>query len=345
MSRSLKSIMWGTAILVALAGFGATWLNVRFHLPRDTHSRPKIVEFPKGASLREIASKLETEGLIRSRYVFTLLSWVRDRSRGLKAGEYRLSPAMSPEAILEVLARGEVVQHALTIPEGYSVREIAAAIERAGFGPARQVEAVASDPAFLKRFQIPVHSAEGYLFPETYHFTKRTVPPKILSRMVLTFRERFKPEMVALAKKRSLSVHQVVTLASIIERETAVPAERPLIAAVYLNRLKRRMRLQADPTVLYALNRTSGALTRQDLHVDSPYNTYRTRGLPPGPIASPGLESLDAVLHPAPVGYLYFVARGDGSHIFSRTLKEHLKAVSQYRKSQTGNETRTRPAN
>ena len=343
MSRFLKSVMWGTAILMALAGFGATWLNTQFHLPRDTHSRPQIVEFPKGTSLREIASRLETEGLIRSRYVFTLLSWLKDRSRELKAGEYRLSPAMSPKAILEVVVRGEVVQHALTIPEGYSVREIATAIARAGFGSARQVEAVASDPAFLKRFHIPAHSAEGYLFPETYHFTKRTVPTKLLSRMVLTFRERFKPEMTALAKKRNLSVHQVVTLASIIERETAVPAERPLIAAVFLNRMKRRMRLQADPTVLYALNRTTGSLTRQELRVDSPYNTYRIRGLPPGPIASPGLESLDAVLHPAPVGYLYFVARGDGSHIFSRTLKEHLKAVSQYRKSQAGNESHTRP--
>ncbi len=339
----MRSILWGTVSLIALAGFGATWLNIQFNLSQSKKSHFKTIELPKGASLNQIAATLENEGLIRNRYIFTFMSLIKDRERSLKAGEYRLSSIMSPAEILAILTQGKVVQHPLTIPEGYSLREIARAIERAGFDSARRVEHIASNMDFLQHLQIPANSAEGYLFPETYYFPKKTTAKKILSRMVQTFREKFTPEMAARAKKKKLTIHQIVTLASIIERETAIPAERTLIAAVFLNRLKKNMRLQADPTVLYALKRTSGPLTRKELKVSSPYNTYRARGLPPGPIASPGLKSLSAVLYPTPVDYLYFVARGDGSHIFSRTLTEHLKAVARYRKFQTDSKPRALP--
>lgn len=343
MSKIVKSILWGTISLMAFIGFGATWINFQFNLPQSNDSHFKIIELPKGASLNQIAATLENKGLIRNRHIFTLMSLIKDRARTLKAGEYRLSLVMSPANILDILAQGKVVQHALTIPEGYSLREIAKAIDRAGFDSTRRVESIASNLDFLEHLQIPANSVEGYLFPETYYFPKKTTPKKILTQMVQTFRKKFTPEMAAQAKKKKLTIHQVVTLASIIERETAIPKERTLIAAVFLNRLKQKMRLQADPTVLYALKRTSGPLTRKELKVNSPYNTYQIRGLPPGPIASPSLESLAAVLYPAPADYLYFVARGDGSHIFSRTLAEHLKAVAQYRKSQTSGKPRTLP--
>ncbi len=336
MSRRLKFTLWGIVSLVGLAGFGTLWLSLRFHVPFRPKSETRIVEFARGTSLRGISAKLEAKGFIQSRHLFTLLAWVRNRSRGLQAGEYRLSASMSPAEILDVLARGAVVQHALTIPEGYNIREIAMAVERAGVSPAKAIMAVSTDPAFLRRFGIRAKNAEGYLFPETYHFPRNSPPGKILGRMAGTFRERFTAAMVRRAEALHLAIHQVVTLASIIERESAVNAEKPLISAVFHNRLRRRMRLQADPTVLYALNRTAGPLTKEDLKVASPYNTYRIKGLPPGPIANPGLASLRAALNPAPVDYLYFVARGDGGHDFSRTLKDHVAAVRRYRKNTAG---------
>ncbi len=243
---------------------------------------------------------------------------------------------MSPDAILDVLVRGEVVQHPLTIPEGFTVREIARAAERAGISSRAKLEALSRDPSILKVWNLQAASLEGYLFPETYHFPRQTTPEQVIKRMLQTFHKRFTPEIAAKARRNRLTIHQAVTLASIIEKETAIPGERALISAVYQNRLHRGMRLQADPTVLYALNRTSGPLSREDLQVDSPYNTYRVKGLPPGPIANPGLDSLLAVLNPAPSDYLYFVARGDGSHVFSKTLREHNQAVHQYRKSVNG---------
>ncbi|MFQ5911715.1 MAG: endolytic transglycosylase MltG [Nitrospinota bacterium] len=332
MIRRRKLALWGAIFGAAPAALGALWLIVLFHAPFRLRTEPKVVEFPRGTSVRGISAKLEEEGLIRSRHLFALWAWLRGQTRNLQAGEYRLSASMSPVKILDILLRGEVVQHPFTIPEGYTVREIAEAAEQVGIGSAGEIELLSRDPSFLRKFGIPAASAEGYLFPETYRFPRRATARKILGRMIATFRKRFTPEMLRRARQRNLSVHQVVTLASIIERETALPHERPLIAAVFQNRLRRGMRLQADPTVLYALNRTSGPLSRENLRVESPFNTYRIKGLPPGPIANPGLDSMLAALNPAPVDYLYFVARDDGGHEFSRTLRDHLKAVRTYRR-------------
>lgn len=327
-----RAFALGAALCVAVAALGVLWLRAEFRNPYRPGSGPKIVELPRGTGLRAISARLEEQGIIRTRYTFSLLTWLLGQARNLQAGEYLLSAAMPPAAILERMVRGEVVQHPLIIPEGYTTWEIAAAAERAGIASAEKIRALSRDREFLLALNVPGASTEGYLFPETYHFPKETPAKKILGRMVSTFWKRFLPEMVRQAAKRNLSIHEVVTLASIIEREAALPRERPQISAVYQNRLRRGMRLQADPTVLYALNRTSGPLSREDLEVDSPYNTYRVRGFPPGPIANPGLDSLLAVLNPAPVDHLYFVARGDGSHEFSRTLAEHQKAVWKYRK-------------
>jgi UPF0755 protein len=332
MKRLHRYLLSGLIGLLVLAAAGITWLNIHFYKPFHPAAEPKIIEFSHGTSLRSISTKLEEEGIIRNRHLFSFLTWRQGQTRNLHAGEYRLSASMSPAAILETLSRGQVVLYPLIVPEGYTIWEVATAAEGAGIESAKKIESLARDSSFLRKFNIQASNAEGYLFPETYHFPKRTPANKVLGQMIQTFWKQFSPDLIRKARDRNFSIHQVVTLASIIERETGVPDERPLIAAVFQNRLLRGMRLQADPTVLYALGRTSGPLTRQDLKVDSPYNTYRVKGLPPGPIANPGLASLRAALSPAPVDFLYFVARGDGTHVFTRTLREHLKAVSEYRR-------------
>jgi UPF0755 protein len=332
MTRLQRYLVGALIGVLALAAAGITWLNIQSHRPFRPDAEPKIIEFSHGSSLRTISTKLEEEGIIRSRRLFSIMTWRQGQTRSLHAGEYRLSASMSPAAILETLSRGQVVLHPLIVPEGYTTWEVAAAAQGAGIESAEKIESLARNSSFLKKLNIQAPTAEGYLFPETYHFPKRTPANKVLGQMIETFWKRFSPDLIRKAKSRNFSIHQAVTLASIIERETAVSDERPLIAAVFQNRLLRGMRLQADPTVLYALGRTSGPLSRRDLKVDSPYNTYRVKGLPPGPIANPGLASLRAALSPAPVDFLYFVARGDGTHVFSRTLREHLKAVSEYRR-------------
>ncbi|MFQ5692825.1 MAG: endolytic transglycosylase MltG, partial [Nitrospinota bacterium] len=186
MTRRRTLLIWGTIPPAALAAGGLLWLNLQFHRPLRPGAEAKVVDFPRGSSLRAISARLEEEGLIRTRYLFSLRTWLQGRARSLQAGEYRLSASMSPAAILEAFVRGDVVQHALTIPEGYTVREIARAVEDAGIGPAGEVEAVARDPALLRRFDIDAPSAEGYLFPETYHFPRRTPPRKVLGRMIAT---------------------------------------------------------------------------------------------------------------------------------------------------------------
>jgi UPF0755 protein len=234
-----------------------------------------------------------------------------------------------------MLESGRVRQHPVLHPEGATVRELATVLEAARLARADDVLRVANDPAFLRAQNIDGPSAEGYLFPDTYQFVRGMKPEEILGRMVQRTRTKLTPEILTRAKARGLSVHQMLTLASIIEREAVVPEERRLIAAVFWNRLRIEMPLQADPTVQYALSKERRTLTRADLATDHPFNTYRTPGLPPGPIASPGIGSIEAALDPAAVKYLYFVViSGDGRrHHFSTTVEEHNAAVARYRLS------------
>jgi UPF0755 protein len=275
---------------------------------------------------------------VRHPVVFRLL--VRSRGLGgqLKAGEYALEGPLSLEDIVELLARGDVVRNEVTIPEGRTIEETAALAAAQGIDHDDFIEA-ARDPALIRDLDAEASDLEGYLFPDTYEIPLATDPAvSLVRRMVERFREVIAPERTCIEKKE-LTVRKVVILASLVELETAAAEERPRIAAVFLNRLARRMLLQTDPTIIYALKREgtwNGNIRRRDLEMDSPYNTYRYPGLPPGPIGSPGREAILAVLDPADTRDLYFVSRNDGTHHFSETLREHNRAVDRYQRRRRG---------
>ncbi|MDA0999647.1 MAG: endolytic transglycosylase MltG [bacterium] len=319
-------------ILAAAAiGGGYAFLQRDFATPfshKDTQI--VLVRVPLGAGINQVARDLSQKNLIRSAWLFALQARLRGGATRIHQGFYEFRPSMRPWAIYRSLIEGRVAYRTFTIPEGFTLPDIAAAIEKAQLGERGAILLLARDAEFLSTLKIPKKSMEGYLFPATYRFPLGTSPRHILRIMTGTLREKIRPAMRARAAQMGFTLHQVLTLASIIEKETSVPSERPLIAAVFLNRLKRNMPLQSDPTVIYALPNFDGNLRRKDLSYDSPYNTYRRRGLPPGPIASPGLESIRAVLFPAKVDYLYFVATNEGGHKFSRTYKEHQQSVVRY---------------
>lgn len=317
--------------VVALAVF---YLWLYYHTPASHDAPPQHVMIPPGASLRQIASLLQERGIIRHRGMFVGYVAFWRPGAPLQAGEYALQATMSPVQIVDLLRSGKVVQHALTIPEGATVREIAGLVATKGLGDPQRFLEAAHDQEFITSLGLRQASLEGYLFPETYHVPRGMRERDLLALMVRTFRNHYEAELVARAQHLGLNQHEVLTLASLVEKEAQVADERALIAAVYWNRLRRGMRLQCDPTVIYALGeRFDGNLRKADLEVDSPYNTYRYAGLPPGPIANPGRRAIEAVVTPAAVDYLYFVAtRQDGKHHFSRTLAEHNQAVAKYQR-------------
>jgi UPF0755 protein len=293
---------------------------------------------PPGASAEAIGRRLHELGLVQHPLVFRLLVLLRGQGGSLKAGEYSLEAALSLEQIADKLARGEVVRHEVTFPEGRVIEEMAEIAGAKGI-PAAEFLAAARDPSLVRDLDPEATDLEGYLFPDTYDLpggARRGAA--LVARMVQRFRQVTLPLRPAFAAQE-LTLRQVVTLASVVEKETADPAERPRIAAVFHNRLGKKMPLQTDPTIIYALRkagRWDGNIRKQDLDLDSPYNTYRRPGLPPGPIASPGREALLAALHPAETRDLYFVSRNDGSHHFSETLTEHERAVDRYQRSRAG---------
>jgi UPF0755 protein len=292
---------------------------------------PLTVVIPARESALGIARRLEDAGAIRSPLGFVTLSLARGSIRSLKAGEYEVPRGAPTRDILALLESGRVRQHAILHREGASLTELARALDGAGLATEADVLGVAADPAFLRAHGIEAPSAEGYLFPDTYHFVRGMTPTEILGRMIQRMQAKLTLDLRQRAGSRGLGVLELLTLASIIEREAAVPEERSLISAVFWNRLKAGMPLQADPTVQYAVGKDRRALTRADLLVGHPYNTYVRAGLPPGPIASPGLGAIEAALEPARVKYLYFVKKDDQRHHFSTTVDEHNNAVARYR--------------
>jgi UPF0755 protein len=259
--------------------------------------------------------------------------WRSGRARTLQAGEFRFDRPMTPIEVIEKIARGDVYNRRITFPEGLTIHEMARIFEQQGFGKAASFVEAARDVTPLRDIDPDAKDLEGYLFPETYALPRDTTAVRLVQLMAARFRQLFTADKQQAARTLGLTPRQAVTLASLVEKETAVPAERPVVAAVYLNRLKIGMPMQADPTVIFALQRAGrydGNLRRDDLSFDSPYNTYRYQGLPPGPIASPGLASLEAAVAPASVDYLYFVSRNDGSHVFARTLAEHNENVRTF---------------
>ncbi len=321
-----------TALVVVLVASAIFWELHHPHAPAGGAS--VSLDIPAGLDAREILARLGERGVLAHPLLARLYLTYGLGDPPLKAGEYKFSGEMSAIDVLDVLIRGDVVLHRVTIPEGLSLDETAAHLSAAGFGDKQKFLDAMDDPRLISDLDPQARNLEGYLFPETYSFAKGTPEREIVARMVGMFRQRFasaiRPQM-----KPGDSVHEVVVLASIVEKEAKLDSERAVIAAVYRNRLQRGMALFADPTVIYGLERIGrydGNLRRSDLRYDTPYNTYLHHGLPPGPICSPGLASLKAAVQPADVPFLYFVSRNDGSHVFSRTLAEHNRNVNEWQK-------------
>ncbi len=291
---------------------------------------PRVVYIARGAGARQIAGALAAAGVVRSRWAFLGLAILRGDVRRLKPGEYEFSLPATLGEVVATVAEGRMVIHAVTVPEGFTVRELAGRLAAEGLADPARVQALAQDAAFVRRLGLEEPSLEGYLFPDTYRLTRGMTEEEILGLMVARFREVFGASEERKARALGLDRHAIVILASLIEKEARVDGERPLISAVFHNRLRRHMPLQADPSILYSHPEKRGRLTRADLRRPDPYNTYTNGGLPPGPIANPGRASIQAALDPADVNYLYFVAKKDGTHAFSRTLAEHVRAVRRY---------------
>jgi UPF0755 protein len=322
-------------LLLAAAAAGA-WLYAGVTRPyKGYEAQEQFVDIPAGSGPSSIGRRLVEAGVVRDLTSFRLAVWLSRQGRRLQAGEYRFDRPVSARAVVDKIARGDVYVRVLTFPEGLTIKQMAALYEAKGFGAATAFVAAARDVNLVRDLDPEAHDLEGYLFPETYMLPRKATADQLVARMVAAFRKALTPEIRDRAAERGLGIRQLVTLASIIEKETANPGERPLVAAVYTNRLRIGMGLQCDPTVIYALDRAgryNGNLTRDDLHFDSAYNTYRYAGLPPGPIASPGRASLEAAAAPADVPYVYFVSRNDGSHAFATTLEEHNRNVQQYQR-------------
>lgn len=300
----------------------------------------QFVEIPAGTGPAAMGRRLADAGIVRSPEAFRLAVWLKGSGRRLQAGEYRFDRPLSPAEVVDRLARGDVYVRALTFREGLTIREMAAVYEQAGFGQASEFIAASRQAALIQAIDPEARDLEGYLFPDTYTLPRSATAAHLVERMVGQFQKVLTPELKSQAAERGMSVRELVTLASLVEKETAKADERPIVAGVYANRLRIGMGLQCDPTVIYALmlaGRYDGNIRRGDLQIDSPYNTYRYAGLPPGPIAAPGAASLQAAADPADVPYLYFVSRNDGSHIFSTTLDEHNRNVYEYQIRRSGN--------
>ena len=349
----------GGLFLVAVA-LAATLAFRSFYSPAGGGTE-RLVVIPQGSGTSQIAQILADEHLIRSALGFRLLARLDRADAVLRAGEYHLSSAMRPQDILLKLVKGEVVTYPVTIPEGYTVARIGMLLEEKGFFTRKDFEAavqraydslapaavgatggtggIGAAPVGQAPYGFPMpprnqaykSPLEGYLFPETYLYDKGMKSDEMVRAMLANLDHALDAKSKTRAAELKLSIHDLLTLASIVEKEAQVPAERPIIAAVYWNRLHIGMKLDADPTIKYALDDPGKIVTLKDLEVDSPYNTYRNAGLPPGPIGNPGKSAIEAVLWPADVNYMYFVAKGDGTHAFAATLDEHNRNVDRYR--------------
>ena len=295
------------------------------------------VRVEQGDSLAAVARKLHGQKLILNEKLFSLWARFLGVEKKIHWGLYRFDAALPAREVLDRVVMGKGVFLSITIPEGLTVREVAELLGKMQIADNEKFLAQAADPALLVSLGQEEKGLEGYLFPDTYHFTPATPEKDILWAMAERFRKATQPLLARAAEERQLSFHEIITLASIIEKETGVEAERPLVSAVFHNRLRRQMPLQSDPTVIYGLKNFNGNLTRKDLRDPSPYNTYRITGLPPGPICNPGLSSINAALRPADVPFLYFVSKNDGSHFFSESLEEHNRAVKIYQPARETN--------
>ncbi|MDT8440065.1 MAG: endolytic transglycosylase MltG [Desulfuromonadales bacterium] len=322
----LRTIVVGLAVAAVVCGLLAS----RFLQTPVAPSGEQQVRIAAGTPLLRIAAQLERHGIVSNGRGFVLLARWQGLAGQVQAGEYLFVEPARPAEVLHRLVSGDVRMVRYTFPEGLSLKETAARIATAGLASESEVMELLNDTELARRYQIPATSLEGYLFPETYTLRSDSNAAELVTAMLEQSRRHLTPELLTAAAARGLDRHQLVILASIIQKEAGHDAEMPLIAAVFHNRLRRGMPLQADPTVIYGIADFDGNLTRKHLATPTPYNTYQMRGLPAGPIASPGSIALHATAHPAETDALYFVSRGDGSHVFSKTLSEHNRAVRRY---------------
>lgn len=304
-----------------------------FLMPMGPPEAPvRLFEIAPGKSTREICTDLQSQGIVRFGWGVCTLARLKGADTGISAGEYELSPSMTPKRVAEKLINREVFERKVTIPEGTAVAGIGPLLEQAGIITKEEFDKEVSNPELLRRLGLDGKSLEGYLFPDTYKFSRPTTAYSVIMRMFDEAEKRWSPSYSDELERIGMSRHELLTLASIIEKETGVVAEQAQISAVFHNRLKVGMKLQADPTVIYGIPNFNGNLTKEDLQAASPYNTYVNFGLPPGPITNPGESAIKAAIFPADVPYLYFCATGSGSHVFSKTLDEHNQAVNRYQR-------------
>ena len=337
----MRVLLGSAAALIALSAGAAGLASRGLSYPASHDDTPRLFVVARGESMHSVARRLSDarllpDSVLPSGRLLTLYARLSGADRELKSGEFELTASMTPIEMLQKIRAGDVMTVPVTLPDGLTLEEIADRVAAQRIAEREELLRLALDPDFARELGYPASSLEGYLFPETYRFARNTPAATVLRELTRQFDAVWTDADRTRLHASGFSLHELVTLASIVEKETGTPAERPRIAAVFLNRLKRGMRLQSDPTVIYGILRErghfDGNLRRRDLEHDTPYNTYSRSGLPPGPIASTSLASIRAVLEPEPVAYLYFVSQNDGTHYFSKTLREHNNAVNRFQK-------------
>ena len=324
----MKKLSFIALILVLAASIAVVVLNE----PAGNSAHTQIVHIQPGMSFGQVAALLQGQGLIANAQWLRVIGKLMGADRKIQPGEYELHAGLTPIELLTLLEEGKVFLHSVTIPEGYTVRQIATVLSKKELIDRERFIQLTKDLSFIKSLDLDVPRLEGYLFLDTYFFPRSIPEEEIIQTFVHRLWKAFPPELLERAKEVKMSVQEVLTLASVVEKETGLSKERSMVAGVFHNRLNQNIPLQSDPTVIYAIEDFDGNIRKRDLSIDSPYNTYRVRGLPPGPIANPGEAAIRAVLYPTPSDYVYFVSRNDGSHQFSVTLAEHNRAVEKYQK-------------
>jgi peptidoglycan lytic transglycosylase G len=324
LNQHQKRLIWGGSTLLALI---LIMLGGLFYFSTGPGgNEDTIVLIPPKSGTSLIGRKLQTAGVVRNAKVFRVYAVLTGKARKLRAGEYAFPPKASLRQVTDKLVNGKVVEHAVTIPEGFTLTQIAEVLEKRGLVSAEAFREIGTDLAITAKWDVPGTTLEGFLFPDTYKFTKGMSAKQIAKRMVNRFNQKVNTELRLAAKAQGLSLLQFITMASIIEREVRAKPEQAVVASIFYNRIQKRKRLESCATVLYAQGRISGSLSLEDLYFKSPYNTYRRRGLPPGPIGNPGLSAIRAAAYPEKTEYLFFVVRPDGTHVFSKTFAEHKRA-------------------
>ena len=333
-------VIIGTSLLLSA---GLLLYNIHYSLSASESYRAEV-RVEAGDSLATVARKLREQKVISNGLFFSLWARLTGVEKKIHQGLYRFDSRVSPSEVLDRLVTGKGIFQAVTIPEGFTIKEIAELLDKMQIAGKETFLAAAADASLLAQLGLQDKGLEGYLFPSTYYFVPSTPERDIIIAMAEQFRKSSQPVLAQAKAAVQLTPHELLTLASIIEKETGVESERPLVSAVFHNRLKRQMPLQSDPTVIYGLKNFNGNLTKKDLRDDNPYNTYRISALPPGPICNPSISSIKAALGPADVHYLYFVSKNDGSHFFSEMIEEHNQAVKNYQLSHEPPRTRTKTA-